>query len=47
MKEDFSSRNQQFGKLLRAECRRMHIQRDQVLRVAGISSNLLTAVRHG
>ena len=44
---DFSLRNRQFGALLSAECRRLHITRNQILEVAGIHASHITAVRHG
>lgn len=47
MKMDFSQRNQHFGKTLSAECHRLHITRNQICEVAGISSRYLTAVRRG
>ena len=43
----FSQRNQHFGHLLSAECRRLHITRNQICTAAGISSRYLTAVRQG
>ena len=44
---DFSLRNKTFGAILSAECRRLHITRNQICEVAGISSRYITAVRHG
>lgn len=44
---DFSTRNRQFGAHLKAECRRLHITRNQVCEAAGLSSRYYTAVRQG
>jgi len=44
---DFSLRNRQFGHMISAECRRLHITRNQIREVAGIGSKYITAVRKG
>lgn len=44
---NFSQRNQQFGRILKAECRRLHITRDDIVKVARMDTHLESAVRHG
>ena len=44
---DFSSTNRHFGRILSAECRRLHITRDQIRHTAVIGSKYITAVKQG
>lgn len=42
-----NERNLHFGRLLCAECHRLHITRDQIRAVSGIKTGYVTGVRQG
>ena len=44
---DFSNRNRRFGQLLAAECRRLHITRDAIIRMSHLGTHTESAVKHG